>query len=209
MEKYRKEYANEIHINKLSLEKTQQRDREVLENLGKLKNTETKQRKTSEIESNINKREKNISILSQREEDFLTGRLDAEINNQIKNIKKIKKEFKRRPEKEFVKKEKNNDERDYNYYYKIFCKTKTSLPEYMRENLKTMSNNKGYIWRNCWFFGSLPPEPRQPVVMFEKNGAILYIHEIDNREHRIYEKHGKEKKKLISSVPRKYNFSNK
>lgn len=97
-------------------------------------------------------------------------------------------------------------EKDYNYYYRVFSKAKDTLPEYMRENLKVMSNNKGYIWRDCWFFGEQSPEPRQPLVMFEKKGPILYIHELDSRQHRIYEKHGKEKKKLVSSVARKHNF---
>ena len=93
--------------------------------------------------------------------------------------------------------------RDHKYFYKIFNKIGESLPEYMRKNLDTMPNNKGYIWRGCHFYGYLQEERNQPVILFEpKNRGLMWIHEIDSYEHRIYEKHNKDKKKLLSAKVR-------
>jgi hypothetical protein len=93
--------------------------------------------------------------------------------------------------------------KDYEYYYKQYEKAVETLPDYIKENLKTMPSNKGYIWRGCWYFGMKNAEKNQPCVMFEKlRGGILRIHEITN-EHKIYEKNGKEQRKLISSKIRR------
>lgn len=98
-------------------------------------------------------------------------------------------------------KEKQLD-RDIRYHYGNYCRINDSLPEYMRNNLAEMPNNKGYIWRNCWFFGLLDEEPGQPMVLFEKKHQVMRIHEYDRFEYRLFEKVGKEKRNLIFKRPR-------
>lgn len=93
-------------------------------------------------------------------------------------------------------------EKDYVSSYRYYCKVAQSFPSYMSEKLKFMPNNRGYIWRGCWFFGERDSEYGQPTVMHEKRGGQLLIHEYDKYEHRTYEKTDKGKK-LISTVPKK------
>jgi hypothetical protein len=82
----------------------------------------------------------------------------------------------------------------------LYSKANETLPNYIKTNLADMPGNKGYIWRDCWFFGRKPDEYGQPIVMFEKKkGSIMYIHEIYPHEHKIFEKIGKERKTLIST----------
>ena len=76
----------------------------------------------------------------------------------------------------------------------------------MRKNLREMTNNKGYIWRGCWFFGELPSNPYENTVVFEKCRGVLRIHETDRRTHKIYEKIGSERKNLISTIPKKHKL---
>ena len=63
-----------------------------------------------------------------------------------------------------------------------------------------MPNNKGYIWRGVHFYGELPEESG-PRVMFEKQRGLLLIHEYTPREYRLYEKEGKNRKKMVHKSP--------
>jgi hypothetical protein len=115
--------------------------------------------------------------------------------------------------------EDKQEERDFKYYYKHFCKIEETIPEYMLENLKNMPNNKGYIWRKMWLFGELPEErcvnqgvnqgmngnvnQEQPtLVMFERARGVLLIHEYDKHEYRLFEKDSTGKRKFILKRPR-------
>lgn len=102
--------------------------------------------------------------------------------------------------------EDKSKQRDYDYFYRHFQKCQETLPTYIQENLKEMPNNKGYIWRGCWFFGELENEPNQPLILFEKNRGVMNIHEVDDYEHRIFEKIGKNKKTLVKRIP-KHNYN--
>ena len=89
------------------------------------------------------------------------------------------------------------------YEYRYFLKVCDSLPEYIQRNLSEMPNNKGYIWRGVYFYGSLPPKSG-PRVMFEKKrGGVLVIHEYTDLVYKRYEKKGKDKKKLVYTEPKK------
>ena len=93
-------------------------------------------------------------------------------------------------------------QKDFDNTYKYFCKVIDTIPSYMLEKLDDMPNNKGYIWRDVYFYGTLPAE-KGPVVMFEKKNNSLYIHEWDKKYYSIYEKQGKSSyKKLISKNER-------
>ena len=84
--------------------------------------------------------------------------------------------------------------------YNYFEKTSNKLPEYMQRNLSEMPNNKGYIWRDIRFYGELPSIPGQPDILFEKKKDCMLIHEINNTEHKIFEKRGRDRKRFISST---------
>ena len=77
-----------------------------------------------------------------------------------------------------------------------------TLPEYINNNLKTMPNNKGYVWRNMYFYGFLPKENNNVTILFEKRKDVLIIHEIDDKYHKIYSKRGKDRRILISETLR-------
>lgn len=64
----------------------------------------------------------------------------------------------------------------------------------MRENLKEMPNNKGYLWKGCIFYGDKKPEYLKngeiaPIVIFENlKGGILRTHESTPSHRRIFDK---------------------
>ena len=45
----------------------------------------------------------------------------------------------------------NNREIEKSWQY--FVKSKDSIPDYILKKLKSMPNNKGYIWKNIYCFG--------------------------------------------------------
>lgn len=68
-------------------------------------------------------------------------------------------------------------------------RSNNTIPNYIRENLKKMPNNKGYLCKGVFHFGHLEPEePRDVKIVFEKNHEKLLIHEISQESYKIYEK---------------------
>jgi hypothetical protein len=79
-----------------------------------------------------------------------------------------------------------------------FYKTVDSIPDNLYNKLKNMPNNKGYIWRDVWFMGELPPEEGEDTMMFEKKERdVMRIHVITSTHYLIYEKYQNYSKKLI------------
>ena len=104
---------------------------------------------------------------------------------------------------------KKYEQKDLNREYNRFERNSDTLPNYIRKNLSEMPNNKGYIWKNIRFYGELPVQKGQPDILFEKTrGSIMYIHEITEKEHKIFEKKGKERKRFYKCIPRKNANSN-
>tara|TARA_B000000557_G_C20779891_1_gene445998 strand:+ start:543 stop:1268 length:726 start_codon:yes stop_codon:yes gene_type:complete len=96
------------------------------------------------------------------------------------------------------------EEKDLIREYNRFERNSESLPNYMKKNLSEMPNNKGYIWKNIRFYGEKDPLKDQPDILFEKmRGGVMYIHEITEDEHKIFEKKGKERKRFFKLIPRK------
>ena len=89
-----------------------------------------------------------------------------------------------------------NEQRETDKFFGI-CDT---IPSYMTKKLKTMPNNKGYIWKKIWLFGELDAEIGQPTMMIERRYDILYIHECYKNEIRIYKKIGNKGKKTLESI---------
>lgn len=96
-------------------------------------------------------------------------------------------------------------QRNIEYEYKRMMEVEATLPPYIRDNLRNMPNNKGYIHKGIWYFGLRPADSRL-IVMHERryNGSI-HVHEIlYGSYHRIYEKsrnHHDGSRKLILDRP--------
>jgi len=224
IEKLRNIYKSETTVEIASLEKSLTRDKENLKYLESLNlETDVLNAKKNNILENISKKEEKIVELKNKFEKYDLGELDSEIKEVLsQNLEKVKKSLEKNKKtltenKEqkkrdleklsvFEKRNKRDDrslKKDYDYYYKLFLKADETLPPYMRDKLKYMPNNKGYIWRDCWFFGEKKPDDENVTVMFEKKrGGILHIHEIDNYGTRIYEKVGNERKRFLKEIPK-------
>jgi len=218
----RRVLRNQINIDITRITKAQQRDDETLANLPKLfLNKTTLELKHSEIVEHMRKRDEELTLLRQREIDIMAGKYDETfISDKISRDKTIEKNKNDQGKKQIILDQENEDKKsilcmknkeqneerqklkDIRYFYKYFCKVNDSLPNYIRNNLREMPNNKGYIFRGLWMFGELPEEKGKPILLFEKMGGNLMIHEYDKHEYKLYEKRGKEKKKLIMKTPR-------
>jgi hypothetical protein len=223
MDVYRKKYISDLRLELTRLKKVQERETQVFAGLPRLGLPESVLLiKQSELKDNLDRRESETVLLSEKIRAVEDGAYDVEIGKTIEVAKVNQKNSRividgiktkgcedRRLNEEFYKKDRKRTTedrfatKDLNYHYNRFCDISDTVPEYMRNNLSEMPNNKGYIWRGCWFFGSRPPENRQPVVVFEKKGPVMRIHEMDKKEYCIYEKRGKEKKVLVSRKMKK------
>jgi len=68
------------------------------------------------------------------------------------------------------------DKKKHAIYYGKFCRAVDTLPDYMKNNLKQMPNNKGYLWRGISVYGEKKPIKDDPVMLFEKRHGTLWIH---------------------------------
>jgi len=214
------ELQNEIAKHETSL----RRDRETLSSISKSSFTkEFIQKKEAELTSKVSEREENIMTLKSRLFDMESKKLDHELEKTVlENTEKAKGKtsitLKKKVESEddIQNKKKVNDTQtqayseerqnrnDMRYFHKLMLRADDSLPPYIRENLKEMPSNKGYIWRGCWFFGDLEPEYNQPMIMFERQrNGVLQIHEYTKDLYTLYEKKGKERKEFVYSKQRK------
>ncbi len=82
----------------------------------------------------------------------------------------------------------NWDKKKHRIYYNKYLKAVDTLPDYMRDNLKTMPNNKGYRWRGVGFYGHQKPIKDEPLILFEKRRGVLKICKYFNDREEIYEK---------------------
>jgi hypothetical protein len=208
------EYYNSNDENKISKFRTQESNEYIKNQIIKIK-------------EKLIEREKEIIQLKEKITNVQKGDYDFEINNKIKdtNNKITEKNRLKQEKKNFLSKEKiershksqnfHNITRNSDRYYKnlskdidrqynFFIKTDNSIPEYMLNNLNEMPENKGYYWKNVAYYGKLPAEYGKNTVLFEKyKGNLMYIHEWSKSEYNVYEKKGKDKRKLFSSQKRK------
>lgn len=216
------QYIEELRVEIMRAEKLQVRDSEILKNISKLNiNRDIIDSKKTELSQKIGQRASDITDMKAKITDIESGKLDTTLkelstresksyhDNHANRLKKMKeahdkeKEMRDNVYKKPREKENKHIEKDYAYYLKVYNSINDTLPDNMRENLKTMPNNKGYIWRGCLFCGLQQPEKGQPLVAFEKlRGGVTRIHETDEYETRVYEKYGKDKKQLVSRKPR-------
>lgn len=221
--RFRREYSNEAKNKASALTSQQDREEATLTRLNDMEMPEeVRNLRFTALTTSIQTRGENIEKLQQRVKDYLSGVLDTEIQTELNkqnNLRKTREEAvvkkrqdsKKEEEEKKVRlydpKYKDDDRsiiRDANYYLKQHNKADETLPDYMRENLRTMPNNKGYIWRGCRFYGLLPPETDRWTgevcmdVLFERCRGVMHIHEVDGYSHRIYTKQGKDPKQFLS-----------
>lgn len=122
--------------------------------------------------------------IQQKHQNDKTVRSQTDMKNQEKLDAFYQKEYQLR-----------KDDRMLQYQMKKewewLCRQDEKLPDYIRSNLQKMPNNKGYIFKGIWYFGVLPTENKDLLVMFERpmGGDRQLIHEIyKNKCHRIYQK---------------------
>jgi hypothetical protein len=225
---HRRSYATNIHMDIIKLEKAQERDNNSLEELRNLTLDATSmQLRKDYLQQNIIRREKELENLRQRHANVLSGVLDSEITRQTSTQGQVFRNanavaVRKRVDERKDNKQKEKDmysklqedrctdvtEKEMDYQYKRYCKITDSLPDYIQKNLSDMPNNKGYVWRGCWFFGEKDEEYNQPRIMFEKHkGGLLniyeYYHTSTHTEYRHFEKKGKDKKVMVKGVKRR------
>lgn len=168
-----------------------------------------------------------IEKLNERLEQVIAGELDEELEKNVKNNMKIiqkKLDISHKKKKDEEIEDKKNKEKAENYFkrqkeidchrrateyemqrsYDWLVRTSSELPNYMKENLKSMPNNKGYIWKGINFYGALPKEKNQPVVLFEKKkDNVMMIYETTDKETNVYKKIDKEPKEYVHTILRK------
>ena len=152
-------------------------------------------------------REKEIVALTLRAENIKNGMLDHELPEDSRKkqivIESLQKKFEpvqeRRSERSA-----GSIRREMDKNWQFFVKTRDSIPDYMIKKLKTMPNNKGYIWKNIYCYGERPAAPNEPVIMFEnQREGLLIIHETTDKKYKIWYKKGTSKKILHSCTQRR------
>ena len=219
--------ANSIKLEINECEKLIGRSKDTI---GRLKQTnlgmEFIKNQIDKLKTSISEKEERLFVLNNDMLAVNKGDLDNEINLEYKKNedrqKKLAEDRKNNIEEKEKEKKKNKDaskkywngiigavrsekqkERDMRYAQSYFQRTCDTLPEYMKRNLADMPNNKGYIWKGTYFYGKLPEEPG-PRVLFEKRkGGLLIINEYTDKEYKIFEKNGKERKRLLERYDRK------
>lgn len=201
MELYRKKKVIECTNKINSLKNFIKRTETSLKNFNKLSKDDRVSEKILKIQSELQNAHNDVEYNEIQIKSYLSGELDSEIEKELVIIptKKLKKDISNNKNQTLNTDDRYNKEKDAEYQYKRYYKTLESLPDYMKKNLSEMNSNKGYIWRDCWFFGQKCVNNRYPLIMFEKlRNSVLRIHEINELEYKIFEKSGDEKRKLIS-----------
>jgi hypothetical protein len=177
----------------------------------------------SKLSDVITENENKLAALQQKQIDISAGKFDDEIMTENANVlSKIhkKEEFTNKKKKDKEDEKKNDSDLLKKHYEKTnryefsesfwekeerrYYKNCDSLPQWIRDKLKDMPCNKGYIWRDLWFFGEkYAPFTKNCTMLENLKGGITIIHEIDADYHKIYEKVGRNNNKtLIEKIKR-------
>lgn len=226
MEKFRLAEKNKVLSEIKLIESLIKRNRESVDRLKGQEDSVFTRTQISKLSTGISEHESKLEALQQRQIDISAGKLDDEINSENENLlnkiqrkeevtnkKKKDKQDEKKNDSELLKKhyEKTNRyefsesfwEKEERRYYKN-CE---SLPQWIRDKLKDMPSNKGYIWRDLWFFGEKYAPFTKNCTMFENlKGGITIIHEIDADYHKIYEKVGRSNNKTLTDKIKRNKF---
>lgn len=199
------------------------------ETIERLKSQEQSKFNSTQIEKLLKHNvsiEKDIELLKNRLSSIQSGNIDTEM---MDNMKKVKSDIHKKEEiknkkiqeqEEHKKKGKDNlhiyykntnDYSDNNVDKQFERWCNITPPSYMIENLKDMPSNKGYIWKGKKFYGEKKATSKDEIMFEKLKGGVLNIIETTTkgyyRYRTVYEKIGKNQKKLISKeeIPR-YTF---
>jgi hypothetical protein len=77
-----------------------------------------------------------------------------------------------------------------------------SIPPYMKKKLNNMPCNKGYIYRDIWFFGLNKKDRDNNIILFEKTRNFMLVHKISNGRHDVFKKdYITNKQTFVKSIP--------
>jgi len=223
METQRRNFVFNIRARISILESAQKRDRAIVIDLPNLLSTSLVKEKKIEMNIVIDNRQIELNALIQRETNIMSGLEDDLIKETLKKetdivkekrlslknkkaeAKTDKDEYEELAQQKYVKQREPNSEKSMQNKHKAFLGIGNTLPPYIVKNLADMPNNKGYIYKDCVFYGLKRPENNsQNVTLFEKQrNGVMRIHDITPYDIKIYEKQGKDKKQLVSSRKRR------
>ena len=131
----------------------------------------------------------------QKHQNDKTIRSQADSENQVKLDAFYKQENKLRRDDRVLQHQMRKE-------YDWLCRQDERLPDYIRTNLQKMPNNKGYIWKGIHYYGALPAEKNNELlIMFERppGMADMLIHEIKQGSYyKIFQKSKNGSNVLIS-----------
>lgn len=96
-----------------------------------------------------------------------------------------------------------NFERDFDQAERHFYKDVSTFPDGLKEKLKNMPNNKGYVWRNIWFFGEKPMANIHEYTLYEKQNHkyLVHVYDLRSRTYSLYDKDNTGKQHLMKRNP--------
>lgn len=222
MDKLRLTEKNRVLSEIKFVESVLKRSNETLERFKVQDATVFNRNQIQKLKDVIEEKETLLVELQQRQLDIVLGKFDSEIQtNNTTALNKIQKkeEITIRKKKDKEDEKKNDSDLLKKHYGKTnryefsesfwekeekkYYKNCDSLPQWIKDKLKDLPSNKGYIWRDLWFFGDKQVPFTTNCTMFENlKGGITIIHEIDSDFHKVYEKVGRNQKTLIEKIKR-------
>ena len=200
------------------LEKSITRSQEVI---GRLRSQKNNQLVISRYEKDIENFQQKISQLQNTLNEIDMGVYEEQLKIQLENNKKMieaksKTTQKKKQEKlnqqitqsnPNLKQTKHNQESNPSYVRNVnmdreehfYLKDCRSLPNHLREKLKNMPNDTGFIWKDIWCLGELPSKNRDhyPLTLHEKKDSKMLIHIYERNKYSLYEKDQNGRRHLI------------
>lgn len=221
MEDLRKTYINREKVNITVHEQTiVQLESSMLSiRNGTIGTAEYVRNQITKYETSINNTRKLIEDALVKIEDIIKGMFDTEYKNTSDTIMTKMKDIKQdklnklTETNENIRKathtirEKQKDERKADrkemdkalcYFYSVV----DTLPPFMKSSLYNMPNNKGYLWRGCYFYGRLNDDSTTTTVTELKKGYQI-IHEWTPTKYTVYNKTREGGKPIVSIVSEK------
>lgn len=84
--------------------------------------------------------------------------------------------------------------------YDMYLSRYHAVNKHIKEKLKNMPNNKGFICNGIWLYGHQKCTSSKITVMFEKAYPYLYIHEITKKTHKLIRMDMNTREKTVVSV---------
>lgn len=98
---------------------------------------------------------------------------------------------------------------DYNQEYNNYLNEYFyRVPRHIKQKLRNMPNNKGFICNGIWLFGTQKSTSNKITIMFEKNfDGLLYIHEITWKNYKVtrMDLNTKEKTTCLNQCRKKFS----